>query len=116
MQSNSSHPAFKITEIHKFDPRKGCKRCVPPGVGVEVSGETRGARPVADFWKNREGRLVGRFSCQGERFWFEATLASGAPILQDQMIAFEEYIAELLLGWLAEGIHEVDSISDWVRD
>lgn len=102
-----------LTEIDRFDARRGYKRYNPPRIGISVIGNT--ASPVADFWRNPQGGLVGRLSCAKEHFWFEATRATGADIRQEDTEQFKDYICEILLQWLVEGVHAVDCISDFVR-
>jgi len=115
MNKYKSRLKFKITEIERFDARRGYKRCDPPGVGASYA-MPRSPTALADFWKDHTGRLVGKFSCQGETFAFEASLVSGAPIQQKQMGAFGDYVSEVLAKWISEGIHEVDGIGDFVHD
>jgi hypothetical protein len=32
------------------------------------------------------------------------------------MDAFVDFISQVMLDWITEGIHEVDCLSDWVRN
>jgi hypothetical protein len=77
---------------------------------VGVSYE-RGPSALADFWRDRTGKLVVRFSSQGYIFHLEAALTSGKPIPEDKLNDFGEYVSNILLEWLVEGVDELpDSI------
>jgi hypothetical protein len=115
MNAKQPNPEFTINEIPRFDARRGYSRCIPPGVGVSIA-MPRSPNPCADFWHDRSGRLVGKMYCRGELFCFESSLASGAPIEQDRMEAFTDYIVKLMLNWITEGIHEVDTLDDLDRN
>ena len=95
---------FKLNEIGTFDARRGFKRCSLPGVGVSYEG---GPSAIADFWRDRTGRLVVRFSSQGYIFHFEALLVSGKQILEDKMEDFGQYVVDMLLEWLTEGVDDL---------
>lgn len=111
MKTKKRSQRFCLREIERFDARRGYKRY--PAFD-SVAGPY-GQRPMADLWWKPNGDLVGRLSCAGERFWFKATRATGGPIRQKDVAAFEDYLCDVvLLGWVLEGVHEVDCISDWV--
>lgn len=95
---------FKLVEIAAFDARRGYKRCSLPGVGLTPPPDRLSPfRPipvVADFWRNRSGNLVVRFSSnQPYVFHFEATLADGTPVPEEYIKEFGEYVLALLHDW-----------------
>ena len=108
MKTNRCPLSFSIRDIDWFDARKGYKSCDPSSIGVGVGG--RRETPRALFWWNKEGDLVGQMRCAGETFCFEAKRQDGSRIRQEDLIAFQEYMSEVLLDWIVEGIHEVDGI------
>lgn len=75
-----------------------------PGVGVTCGRDTSA---LANFWRDRTGKLVVRFSSQGYIFHLEATLASGKPIPENKLNDFGEYVANILLDWLIEGADDL---------
>jgi hypothetical protein len=93
---------FKLEDIDEFDARRGYKRCVIPGVGTHVGKR----QAIADFWKDRNGNLVVRFSSQGYQYHFKGLLASGRQIPEDQMEEFSEWVSERLLDWIIEGVDD----------
>jgi hypothetical protein len=93
---------FKLIEINGFDARCGYKRCTPIGVGTIVER----VKANADFWTDRKGQLVVRFSSQGYNYHFKGLLASGKHIPEDKMDDFGEYVSEMLCEWLIEGVDD----------
>lgn len=65
-------------------------------------------RADADFWTDRNGWLVVRFSSQGYAFHFEALLAGGGQVIDIELREqeFEDYIADKACEWVSEGIDE----------
>ena len=106
------HKKFSIREIDWFSARRGYRRCDPSGIGVGVGG--RRETPNASFWWNPEGNLVGHMRCAGEQFHFEAKRAGGSPIRQEDLEQFQEYVSDVLVRWIVEGIHEVDFIAEFL--
>src|SRR5436309_2556419 len=106
MSTKRRRPEFKLVEIDAFDARQGYKRCSIPGRGCGFVG---GPSSTSDFWKDKKDRLVIRISSQGYAFHFEASLASGKPIPEDKMDDFADYIEQLLLEWLTEGVDDPPS-------
>jgi hypothetical protein len=96
-------PRYALSGISSFDARRGYARCNPPGVGV--SDERQGA--LADFWRDRTGRVVVRFSSRGYIYHMEAVLVSGKDIRERQMDDFSDWVADVLLQWMIEGVGEV---------
>lgn len=97
-------PQFRLIEISAFDARHGYKRCTLPGVGytppVDLLSPYRPIPVTADFWRNQTGGLVVRFSSsQPYVFHFEALLANGKPVPEEDIEKFGEYVAEILFNW-----------------
>jgi hypothetical protein len=95
---------FRLIEINAFDARRGYKRCTLPGVGYTPPDDPMSpfqSIPVtADFWRNRTGGLVVRFSSnQPYVFHFEALLANGKPVPEEDLEEFGEYVAAVLYDW-----------------
>ena len=95
---------FTLAEIDAFDARQGYRRCSVK----RITGETdphpvspfRGIRLVADLWRNREGRLVVRFSSnQPYVFHFEGFRINGDPVSEADVREFADYISEVLHDW-----------------
>ena len=103
MHARRKSRKFKLIEISAFDARRGYKRCTLPGVRTSCEGK----KATADFWKDRTGKLVVRFSCQGYSFHFEGLLASGKQIPEDKMDEFGEYVSGMLIEWHVEGVDDV---------
>lgn len=97
---------YVLTEIDGFDARKAYTRCLIPGAGTSLG---RGRTAVAEFWRDRSGNVVVRFSSQGYRFSFEATLPDGGPIADRQMEHFAGHVMDLVHLWLVEGVDDVPS-------
>ncbi len=89
--------------IPRFDARRGYKRCSVPGLGVSWS-EGWPPSALADFWRDRAGRLVVRFSSLGYVYHFEAMLGSGEGIPDTKLQAFQEYVEEVLADWAHDGV------------
>ncbi len=104
MNARRKDRKFKLVEIDAFDARCGYKRCAPPGIGIFF---IEGPNAIADFWRNRTGSLVVRLSSQGYVFHFEARRNNGKKISVDDMVEFEEYVADMLEDWITEGVDEV---------
>lgn len=104
MSARRKRQRFTLIEIDAFDARHGYKRCSIPGVSyTPLANPMLPGRPipvVADFWRNKAGGLVVRFSSsQPYVFHFEALLASGKPVPEDDLEEFTEYICKLLEDW-----------------
>ena len=104
MSARRKRQKFNLVEIDAFDARRGYKRCSIPGVGytppVDPILPGRPIPVVADFWRNKTGGLVVRFSSnQPYVFHFEALLASGKPIPEEELEEFTEYIWAVLYDW-----------------
>lgn len=104
MTTHRKLPKFTLVEINPFDARRGYKRCTLPGVGcVPPANPSSPYRPIpvtTDFWRNRTGGLVVRFSSnQPYVFHFEGLLANGEPVPEENIEEFGEYIAEVLFDW-----------------
>lgn len=78
-------------------------------MGVGVGRASKGFNAFTDFWKDSRERLVIRFSSQGYIYHFKGLLSSGKKIPKDEMDDFGEYVAIILLEWLAEGVDELSS-------
>lgn len=94
----------------KFDAR-GLQKCVTPGVDLRV--RTIG-NASADFWRKRDGTLKVRVVWQGYEWSFEARLASGEPILDDQasMDDFAWFVSEELYRWMTEDAADLPPFDD----
>jgi len=95
---------FRLVEIGPFDARRGYKRCSLPGVCVSIPPPSYSPfgpiEVAADFWRNRTGGLLVRFSNnQPYVFHFEAFLANGDPVPEEAIGDFGNYIADVLLDW-----------------
>ena len=94
---------FQFVGIAPFDARRGYRRCSPPGVGVSFV-DRPGA--VADFWRDRSGEVVMRFSSRGYDYHCKARLKSGGPVPEDQMEDFADWVADVLLEWIVDGVDD----------
>jgi hypothetical protein len=94
---------FKLIPISGFDARRGYKRCPLPGVGIVLP---KRQTAIADFWRDRTGKLVVRFSSQGYRFSFRGLLVSGKEIPDNKIEEFGLYIDDVLFDWLIEGVDD----------
>ena len=56
------------------------------------------------FWKDRDGRFFVRIFSQGYNYHFEALLASGKQIPEGKMDEFGEWVSDVLLECLVEGV------------
>jgi hypothetical protein len=92
-----------LSSISPFDARRGYTRCNPPG--VQIFDERQ--RASADIWRDQRGRVVVRFASLSYVFHMEAVLASGKDIREDQMEKFGEWVGDVLLEWI------VDGVDDW---
>ncbi len=95
---------FRLIEISAFDARCGYKRCTLPGVGytppVDPLSPYQPIPVTANLWRNRTGGIVVRFfSNQPYVFHFEACLANGQSIPEEDIEEFGEYVAEMLFDW-----------------
>jgi len=102
-QSAEKKARFQLVEVAPFDARRGYRRCSPPGVGASFVGRP-GA--VADFWRDRSGEVVMRFSSQGYDYHCRARLKSGGPVREDQMEDFADWVADVLFEWIIEGVDD----------
>ncbi len=98
---------FKLVEIEEFDARCGYTRCPLPGVSAYFTRRHPSAH--ANFWRDRTGRLVVRFSCESYVFHFEASRAPGKLILDDDLHEFGEFVAGMLFEWVDEGLDDLPS-------
>lgn len=104
MNVHRKTPKFSLVKISAFDARRGYKRCTLSGVGHTPPADPLSPyRPIpvtADFWRDRTGGLVVRFSSnQPYVFHFKALLANGKPVTEEDIQEFGEYIAEILFDW-----------------
>jgi hypothetical protein len=104
MPADCKHQKFQLIETDHFDARRGYKRCSIPGVGytspVDPMSPFRPIPVTADFWRNKTGGLVVRFSSnQPYVFHFEALLASGKAVPEEDLEEFAEYVSEVLYDW-----------------
>ena len=95
MSTRRKRQKFTLVEIDGFDARRGYKRCSIPGAGytppVNLMSPFRPIPVAADFWRNKTGGLVVRFSSnQPYVFHFEALLASGKPVPEEDLNEFTE--------------------------
>lgn len=102
--SRKRRQKFTLVEIDAFDARRGFKRCSLAGVAytpdVDPLSPFRPIPVTADFWRNRIGGLVVRFSSnQPYVFHFEAMLTNGKPVPEQDIEEFGEYIGEVLYDW-----------------
>lgn len=102
------HYLFK--GVPRFDAR-GMPRCIVPGVGVRFQGR---AAAVADFWRHPDGTLKVRIGWMGYDWSFDARLASGGAIPDDQasMDEFAVFVSEELLRWTAEDAADCPPFDD----
>ena len=98
---------YWLTEIDHFDARQGYKRCDPPAVGILDVWQA-----TADLWRDPIGHLVMRFSSQGYIFSFQAFLPSGEKIPDFAMNDFVNYLMDVLLLWIVEGVDDIPTTSD----
>lgn len=104
----SAGSAYLLEGVSRFDAR-GLQRCAVPGVSA---GSTTAA--VADFWKHRDGTLKLRIVWMGYDWSFEARLASGAPIPDDDasMDNFAWFVSEELHWWMTEDAADLPPFDD----
>ena len=104
MTTNRKLRRFTLVEINAFDARLGYKRCTLPGVSyvppVDPSSPYRPIPVTADFWRNRTGGLVVRFSSnQPYVFHFLGLLTNGESVAEEDIEDFGMYISEVLFDW-----------------
>jgi hypothetical protein len=107
MPTTGNHTDFRLTPIAGFDARHGYRRCRIPGIGVSSPSSPVA---IADFWWNRSGMLVTRFSCQGYQFSFEISRMSGSHLGDADLEDLAAHVSDLLLLWLIEGIDDDPSV------
>jgi len=95
---------FTLVRINSFDARQGYKRCSINGVAGETDPHPLAFIPpiplAADFWRNRNGGLVVRFSSnQPYVFHFEAFLDNGEQVPEKDIDEFADYVLEVLIDW-----------------
>ena len=95
---------FTLVRIHAFDARQGYKRCSINGVAGEADPHPYVPYPpiplAADFWRNRDGGLVVRFSSNHPYvFHFEGFRINGGPVPETDIEEFADYISEVLYDW-----------------
>ncbi len=95
-------PRFRLEQVPAFDARRGYAR--RNGVGVSLSDAPRAS---ADFWRDRAGQLVVRFSSRGYVFHLRATLASGGPVGESLLDEFTDWIGDVLVEWIVDGVDDV---------
>lgn len=98
---------FRFTPIADFDARRGYKRCPLPGVDISSPGQPPAS---ADFWRDRNKRIVTRFSSQGHQFSCEIVNANGANVIDPELDVLAATVGDLLLSWLIEGVDEAPTI------
>ena len=103
-KTRRTQPQFELTSIAAFDARRGYTRCSLPGIGVSFVGEP-GA--LADFWRDRSGKLVVRFSSRGYVYHMEAHLASGGQIPEGEMGSFGEWVRDAMVEWIVDGVDDM---------
>ena len=101
---------FKLSLIPRFDARRGYKRCSVPGVGVVIQGQRKTA--AADFWWDREGTLVVRFTSGEADIRFVASEVFGDQVKECNLDAFCEFVGDTLYEWLLEGLPDSPSSID----
>lgn len=94
---------FRLRAVDEFDARRGYVRCDPPGMGVRIG---KGPDANADFWRDRQGNLVVRCSSQGYRMHLAAALADGSAVPPSAMDELCDFLAEVLLDWIVEGVDD----------
>ncbi len=106
--SVSAGSAYLLEGVSRFDAR-GLQRCAVPGVSVRST-----TTAVADFWKHRDGTLKLRIVWMGYDWSFEARLASGAPIPDDNasMDYFAWFVSEELHRWMTEDAADLPPFDD----
>jgi hypothetical protein len=103
MAKSTREPSrYELSEISRFDARRGYTRCDPPGVGAFDDTQ----KATADIWRDRTGRVVTRFYSLGYTFHMEAVLSSGENIREDQMEDFSEWLAAVLFEWIIDGVDD----------
>jgi hypothetical protein len=104
MATTKPSDQFVFEGIADFDARRAYKRCKLPGVGVSFAGDRRTAS--ANLWRDQENNVVTRFSSQGYEFSFRVRDASGKPLRDDQVDPLGEYLCDLLVLWIVEGVDD----------
>ena len=99
--------SYEFSAIDNFDARHGYKRCTVSGVGVSFPGRPGAS---ADFWRNRTGIVVVRFSSQEYQFSFQLTHPSGGILMDSDLEEFADYIHHSLLRWLVEGVDDAPTL------
>ena len=113
MDKPANFKMFRLVEIDEFDARRGYRRCDPPGIGVHMGGDGPNPEAEADFWRDRAGGLVVRFSSQGYRLHFTAKLTDGGPVPESAMRDFCDFVGDTLFQWVIEGVDDLpNSIYD----
>lgn len=102
---------FGLVGIRDFDARHGYKRCTPGGVGVCFVGGRR-FKADADFWRDKKGRLVVRFSSRGYVYQFAAFRTSGENVSDSDLTDFSNYITEALADWICQAVDDVPPALD----
>lgn len=102
MPARRKRQKFNLVEIDAFDARRGYKRCSIPGAGytppVNPMSPFRPIPVAADFWRNKTGGLVVRFSSnQPYVFHFEALLANGKPVPEERIAELADYVSTAVL-------------------
>ena len=107
MRNSNQSMNYQFTQIANFDARHGYKKCIPRGATVSFPGEPAA---TTNFWRNKSGNLVVRFSSQGYRFSFEVVHSSGATLLDSELDEFSDHVCDLLHTWLVEGVDDTPSV------
>lgn len=90
---------YIFVSVHKFDARRGLKRCGIPGIGVSVVGF-----PMvnADFWRQADGTVLLRAVRVKEALSFAVRRSNGLPLSERQMEGFSWFVSEQLLRWVVD--------------
>ncbi len=88
---------------------RGLKRCSVHGVNVRTN-----ITAVADFWRRNDGAIKLRIVCMGYDWSFDAWLASGAPIPDDEesMDEFAWFVHQELHRWTTEDAADLPPFDD----
>ena len=103
MSARRRPPLFELSSIPDFDARRRLRRCTPPGVCVERDRQVA----TADLWRHADGRLFVRFSSRGYIWSMECTLPSGQQIPDGRMEEFTDWLGDVLLEWIIDGVDDV---------
>ena len=91
-------PIFWFEELAPFNAR-GLRRCLIPGCGI---GGTSYGPMDADFWRDRQQRVLVRFSWAGYSYHYGVVLAGGEKVPDASMDAFLGCVEDIQLEWSAD--------------